>query len=384
MGTESFGMAVRSIAAFLPNPEHPVTNDEIAQRLLVEMDRRQAELGRPLTRDEASRYRTNWRWIEQGIGFTGRFLAPPGVGTIDLATGAAELLLEKTGLDRLTLDRIVFATVTPSYLHSPPDAAILQNAIGLPAFRQDKPRELGALNVSLACCSWVAALMECYAFIRAGMAKHILLVGADAMNTAINWGNRTFACVLGDAGTAMELVAVPEEDDWFSPSGFYSWCDGSRAQVIMTPKGGSRDPLRDPQDLLDYRHALTMDGPQVREDMVPFVGGPGTLAALEKAGLTFADLGFAVLHQANLVLNTQIVERWRTQGFKGVILEAGPEFANTTSASIPLALARRGKMLNQHLGQRCLLVSFGGGYTYASSILENKSPVTVVTNLDTD
>lgn len=377
MSTARPGMAIRSIAVSAPS--NRVSNNEIAARLLEEMARYEEHLGHPLTDEERKTFGTSDRWIQRFIGFRERRFAVPGEGTIDLAIKAAGLLVDHGTFDLTDVDRIMFATVTPSYLYSPPDAAMLPHAIGIPESVAGQPHELAGANVSLACSSWVSALDLCDSVFRAGKARRILLIGADAMSTTINWRDRAFASVLGDAGTAMELVAVPEDEDWFSPSGFWNWLGGSQAEVIITPKGGSRAPLRNFQEVFDFENCLTMDGRRVREDMVPFIGGPGIDAALNKAGWTLPDLDIAVLHEANLVLNSEIVRVWRSRGFRGTVLDAGGKFGNTTSASIPLALALNAAALE--VGKRFALVGFGGGYSAVIALGTIKSPVSVSTDL---
>jgi len=211
----------------------------------------------------------------------------------------------------------------------------------------------------LACSTWAASLMFCYALIRAGLARRILLIGADRMSAAINWRDRSFATVLGDAGTATLCTAVPEAEDWFSPSQFWSWMDGSHAEIIRTPAGGSRRPSPTPEELEAGKHRLTMDGAAVRKILVPFVGGPAIDAALAKAGWRLDQLDLVSMHEANLALNASIAEMWRERGFRGRVLDAGGRFGNTTSASIPLALALNPDALR--LGARFGLIGFGGG-----------------------
>src|SRR3989442_8627730 len=104
---------------------------------------------------------------------------------------------------------------------------------------------------------------------------------------------------------------------------------------------------------------LAMDGAAVRKRLVPFVGGPAIDAALAKAGWRMDDLDLAALHEANLALNASIVETWRERGFRGKVLDAGGRFGNTTSASIPLALALNPEELS--VGRKFGLFGFGGG-----------------------
>lgn len=370
------GMSIRSVAAFAP-PDRK-SNDWITDRLRLERTNYRDQLGRELTKEEGEAFDTNDRWIRRYIGFTERRFATPGEGTIDLAAKATNLLV-RGGLDPSTIDYIIVATVTPSYLNSPPDPALLQHALGILEETDGQPHPLGGATVSLACSSWVSGLGLCYGLIRSGLARRVLLIGADTMSTTINWRDRAFATVLGDAGTATLLEAVPAEEDWFSPEGFWSWLGGSHAETIITRVGGSRQPLRHSDDVVAYRNCLSMDGRQVKELIVPFVGGPAALAALAKAGLSFGDLELAVLHEANLTLNAKIVESWRTLGFAGDVLDAGGLFGNTTSASIPLVLALHASQLT--IGRRFGLFGFGGGLSAAFALGQVKHPFTAFTDI---
>jgi 3-oxoacyl-[acyl-carrier-protein] synthase III len=122
-----------------------------------------------------------------------------------------------------------------------------------------------------------------------------------------------------------------------------------------------------------------MDGKAVRELMVEFVGGPGTQAALHKAGLSLEHLDLVTLHEANRVLNGDIITRWKEQGFRGNIIDAGGNFGNTTSASIPLALALNPDALQ--VGKRFGLFGFGGGLSACFAFGQITSPIEVVTEL---
>ena len=368
-------MRLEGISAYAP--EQVWSNARIAARLRLERMRLSARTGPDgfgrLKPEEIKLFQTSDRWVRRFIGFSERHFSREGEGTIDLATSAARLLLDRTGTAAAGVDAIVFATVTPSYLHSPPDASLLQHALGIPVWQGPAPRELKGADVSLACSSWVASLTLCYALIRSGMARRVLLVGADRMSSTINWRDRSFATVLGDAGTATLCVAVPEDEDWFSPSQYWGWLDGSHADIILTPAGGSRHPAPTTEEIESGKHRLAMDGAAVRKVLVPFVGGPAIEAALAKAAWRMEDLDFVTLHEANLVLNAAIVEKWRERGFRGQVVSAEGRFGNTTSASIPLALATNPEALA--VGRKFGLFGFGGGLSASFALGTIRHPI---------
>ena len=332
------------------------------------------------TAEEAKLFTTSDRWVKRFIGFEKRRFCEDSEGTIDLAVKASRKLLETTDYSPSEIDWIIFGSVTPSYNYSPPDAALLQHELGIPVFDGGRPREIRGADVSLACTTWVSSLMITYALIRSGMAKNVLLVGADRMSAAINWRERGFATVLGDAGTATLCTAVPESEDWFSPEQFWGWINGEGAETIITPVGGSKRPLRTAEDIEKYRHCVSMDGRAVRKFMVPFLGGPAVNAALDKAGWRMEQLDLASLHEANLVLNEAIVSEWRERGFAGEVLNAGGMFGNTTSASIPLAWTLNAEALT--VDKRFGFFGFGGGLSTSIALGTIRHPITVSTNIE--
>ena len=372
-----YGMRLDGISAYAP--EHVWSNARVAARLRLERMRLRAEEGGSLSSEAAKAFETGDRWVRRFIGFSERRFCREGEGTIDLAARAARQLFQRSGLAAGAVDAVVVGSVTPSYLYSPPDAALLQHELGIPVWQGPAPREIIGADLSLACSTWVTSLMFCYALIRAGLARRIVLIGADRMSAAINWRDRSFATVLGDAGTATLCTAVPEADDWFSPSQFWSWLDGGQAEVIMTPAGGSKRPAPSPQEIDAGKHRLAMDGTAVRKIIVPFVGGPAVDAALAKAGWRLEDLDFVTLHEANLTLNELIVKMWRERGFRGRVLNAGGQFGNTTSASIPLALALNPEELS--IGRRFGLFGFGGGLSACFAFGTIRHPLKAWTNL---
>jgi 3-oxoacyl-[acyl-carrier-protein] synthase-3 len=380
--SQVYGMAIKAITAYAPKDRWP--NERIAARLQTEAEREDERLkgtrGYGLSDEERRQFQTNRRWLLMNTGFSERRFAAEGEGTIDLGLKAAKLLIEKTGLNPADIDRVIFGRVTPSYPYSPPDAALLQHMLGIPALDGQIPREVKGLDTSLACSTYVASLEIAYGLIRSGLSKNVLLVAADAMGTTINWTDRAFATVLGDAGTATWLSAVHEDDDWFGPNNFWGFVDGSKAELIITPKGGSRNPLRSYEDLASYQHCLSMDGKAVKDIIVPLVGGPATDAALAKVGWTLQDLQLVTLHEANRTqLNAQILDMWRERGFAGKVIDARGEFGNTTSASVPLAKALNPEALqpNTKFGD----FVFGGGFSCSFAFGQIRDEIITATDV---
>jgi 3-oxoacyl-[acyl-carrier-protein] synthase-3 len=374
-------MRLDGVSAYLP--EEAWSNARVAARLRLERMRwaaRMREAGRELGPEEAKLFETSDRWVRRFVGFTERRFSPPGEGTADLGARAARQLFERSGHDPVDVDAIVVGTVTPTHLYSPPDAALLQHELGIPVWQGPMPRPVVGADVSLACSSWVTSLMLCYALIHSGMAQRILLIGADRMSAAINWRDRSFATVLGDAGTATLCTAVPEAEDWFAPSQFWSWLDGGHGDIIHAPVGGSRWPSPSPEEIEAGKHRLAMDGAAVRKMLVPFIGGPAMEAALAKAQWRIDEIDFVTLHEANRTLNQSIVEAWRGRGFRGEVIDAQGRFGNTTSASIPLALALNPDVLSP--SRKFGLIGFGGGLSACMAFGTIRHPLPVWSNVE--
>jgi 3-oxoacyl-[acyl-carrier-protein] synthase-3 len=283
------------------------------------------------------------------------------------------LILSKTELKASDIDGIIFGTVTPSYLSSPPDSTLLQDRLGIPPTNNGALREFHCIDCSLACSTWIAALKHAYFLISSGHARNILVIGADKMSDTINWRDRAFATILGDAGTATWCAAVDPGEDWFSQEQFWNWANGRDNDIILTPKGGSKYPINSMEDISEYRNRLTMDGAMVKDIIVPLVGGPAIEAALGKAGWSIDSLELATLHEANLILNRKIIDSWKKKGFNGRVLDAGGMYGNTTSATIPLALALNGHELK--VGRKFIWSAFGGGLTVSMVLGEIKNEV---------
>src|SRR3990172_4995886 len=135
-------------------PEQVWSNARVAARLRLERIRLRAAGNGQLRPEEAKLFETSDRWVRRFIGFKERRFCSEGEGTIDLAVRAARQLFERSGVRPGDIEAIVVGSVTPSYLYSPPDAALLQHELGIPVWQGPTPREIVGADVSLACSSW--------------------------------------------------------------------------------------------------------------------------------------------------------------------------------------------------------------------------------------
>ncbi|MDI6740732.1 MAG: ketoacyl-ACP synthase III, partial [Candidatus Edwardsbacteria bacterium] len=365
-------------------PETVLTNEDIRQRLIKKRLEAEDWLKRhsrpPMTEEQAKEFETSDKWIMKNVGFRERRIAAPGQSTTDLGKLALEAALKQTRLTADDLDGVIATNVTMDHPYSPSNSPLIQFGVGIPAFLNTKvqltgkpmPRDGKYGDNALACCSFLCALDTADSHIRSGKCRRLAVIGADAMFETVNWNSRNFACVLGDGGFAVIIEAVPEgQPESFGVNHFFSGCDGSQADLVCTPAGGTRKPLT-PETLdnpFDQGHKLDMNGPKLFETVIPLIAEQVIPAALEKAGRSLNEIAVIVLHQANLRMNRLIEAKLSRLGFTGVVFNNGDKYGNTTSASIGLAHAEAVAQGVVKPGQLVLWVAFGGGLSWYTALV---------------
>lgn len=295
---------------------------------------------------------------EQFIKTTGiaeRRIAPPGVTASDLCFQSAQDLLEKLSCDKDDIKLIVFVSQTPDY-KIPCTATILQNRLGL-------SHNCLAFDVNLGCSGYVYGLSIVASMLAQIRGKALLLVG-DISSTCVNPKDKSAAPLFSDAGSA-SLLAY---DETASRTYFNLQSDGSGYDAIITPDGGSRNPITKDSFTIDEsvgraRADMILDGIKVfnfsRREVVPNV-----LALLEYSGKSIQDIGFFVFHQANKLMNDMLAKKL------GLDPEKAPQtlekLGNTSSASIPVTLVQSIHEKGLRLDNDVLLSGFGVGLSWGS------------------
>jgi 3-oxoacyl-[acyl-carrier-protein] synthase III len=309
---------------------------------------------RVLTNEELEHMvETSHDWIVSRTGIVERRIAAPGQKTSDLAFRAAERALADAELPASELDLIIVATVTGDYPF-PSTASIIQDRLGA--------TRAAAFDLGSACAGFIYALATGAQFIRTGLYKNVLVIGAETLSRITNWQDRTTCVLFGDGAGAAVLGPVEEGQGFLS---FDLGSDGSGAELLRVEKGGYGHALTtgSGDELL---HCIKMAGAEVFKFAVR-VMEESTLRALDRAGLTTRDLDLLVPHQANIRIIDASVKRLglrEDQVFSNV-----HRYGNTSAASIPLALdeARAEGRINP--GDTVALVGFGGGLSWASCVL---------------
>ncbi len=297
---------------------------------------------------------TSDEWIVTRTGISERHLASDEEATSDLAFQAAQAALQAAGLDVMDLDMILVATVTPD-MPFPCTACLLQDRLGA--------RRAAAMDVSAACSGFIYGLGVADGLLRAGTARTILLVGAETLTKIVNWQDRNTCVLFGDGAGAVVLRADDGERGILST---HLYADGSRASLLMLPGGGSRHPVS--QDVLDRNLCkIQMNSGNEVFKLAVRAMEDAALTALKQHGLEVGDVDHLISHQANLRIISALGQRLGVPDHKVIVNLQ--KVGNTSAASIPIALdgaVRDGRIKS---GDLVLLCAFGGGLTWASSLI---------------
>ena len=296
---------------------------------------------------------TTDEWITSRTGIRERRIAADDEATSDLSYKAALKAIEDAGIDKVEIELVIVATTTPDY-SMPSTAAIVQDKIGI--------KKAAAFDMEAACTGFVYALTTGYSFIKAGIYKKVLVIGADVFSRILDWEDRATCILFGDGAGA----AVLGEVETGGYLGGDLQADGAGAQELIVPSSGSRKPFR--EDVLTSRDQyVKMNGREIFKFAVRAF--PETTAvSLEKAGLEIEDIDLFIPHQANIRIIESIAKRFKQPMEKFYVnLD---KYGNTSAATIPIAIDEARNEGKIKKGDRLLLVGFGGGLTYGSCIIE--------------
>lgn len=296
---------------------------------------------------------TSDEWIRERTGIRERHIASESEATSDMCQPAAERALADAGIGATDLDAIICATVTADNAF-PSLACKLQARLGASnAF---------AFDLGAACSGWIYSLQVAQGLIRAGNARHVLVLGAECLSKIVNWEERSTCVLFGDGAGA--CVLGPSTGD----AGILSCClasDGNHYDLLIQPAGGSRMPAS--KTTVEERlHAIHMNGNEVFRFAVRNMVELARRAAAE-ANVRVEDLDYLIPHQANRRIIDSTAKR----------LGCTPEqvyvnvdrFGNTSAASIPIALDELRREGRIGSGSTVGVVAFGGGFTYGAAIL---------------
>jgi 3-oxoacyl-[acyl-carrier-protein] synthase-3 len=312
---------------------------------------------------------TTHEWIVQRTGIEERRFADEGVGTSDMALEAARAALANAGLAARDLDLIVVATLSPEHAF-PGSGVYLQQKLGL--CDGDDPKFVPALDVRNQCTGFLYGLSTAVAHVRAGMARHVLVCGAETHSAALDLSTegRTVSSLFGDGAGAVVISAT---DDDRGVRGVWLGADGRFAEVLCQKIWDIRrrpfvakNPDRSgtvPPDML----WASMDGKLVFKHAVGAMVGVLMRACADQK-IDISDLDLLFFHQANLRINQFIAQQL------GLPEDRVPHnierYGNTTAATLPILLAEAAQSGRLRPGMKIGLVAFGSGFTWGSAIVD--------------
>lgn len=296
---------------------------------------------------------TSDEWIMSHVGIRERRILDDGLGASFMGTKAVERLLEQRGIDAKEVDLIVAATVTPDMIY-PATACLIQDNIGA--------QNAWGFDLSAACSGFLYSLIVGAQFVSTGVHKKVVVVGSDKMSAVVDYTDRNTCILFGDGAGA---VLLEPAEEGYGIEDFICHVDGSGRDFLCQPGGGSLHPAS--HESVDKRlHFVHQEGRAVFK-FASSQMAEVSARILERNGLTGDDVDLLVPHQANLRIIAACARRMKLPQEK--ILINIDKYGNTTDATVPLAMwdAVQEKRLKR--GDRVVIATAGGGYTWGSALL---------------
>jgi len=297
---------------------------------------------------------TSDKWIVERTGIRERRITLEGQATSDLATEAAKRALDNAGISADELDLIIVATITPDMLF-PSVACLVQANL--------KATKAAAFDLSAACSGFVYGIVTASQFIKSGLYEKILVIGAENLSKILDWTDRNTCVLFGDGAGA---AVVAKTSPGYGILGVNLGADGSGASFLSVPAGGSRIPAS-AETINNRQHFMQMNGPEVYKFAVKVMGA-SALKAIANANLSPADISYVVPHQANIRIIESAAKRLGISMDKVAV--SVTKYANTSSASIPIGLDEAFRSGNIKKDDIVVVVGFGAGLTWASSVMK--------------
>lgn len=313
-------------------PEKVVTNDDMAK--IVE------------TSDE---------WIRTRSGISERRFAGENESTSVMATAAAEKAIAAAGIDRSEIDLVIVATMTPD-MPFPSTACLVQSQLGL--------GHITAFDIQAACSGFVFALNTGSNMLRSGAYKKALIIGSEKMSSILDFKDRTTCVLFGDAASA--LVLETSDTARVGVLDSITGTDGSTPELLYQPAGGSLRPAS-AESVAARQHYIKMNGKEIFKLAVR-VMGQVSCDILERHGYRTDQVDLVIPHQANMRIIDSLAKRINLpmERFHNNL----DRYGNTSGASVGLALDEAFRNGRVQSGDLVLLVAFGAGLTWGSTLIK--------------
>jgi len=323
-------VAIRAVGAYVP-PKR-LTNDDLAT--FVD------------TSDE---------WIRSHTGIGARHLAEESVATSDLAVGAVKDLLRRHGIRNEEIGAIILATATQDFLGFPATACIIQEKLGI--------RTIPAFDIAAGCTGFIYAVEVARGMVSMGTVPSALVIGAEKLSAVTDWTDRNTCVLFGDGAGCVLVTAADSGEGDILDSVLHA--EGSGAPHLCIPNGGTNTAFS-PEDGSDGTK-LHMDGRAVYNFAVRVLGEVVD-ELLSRNQLTIEEIDWIVPHQANSRIISAAAKRLKIDQAKFFMnIE---DYANTSAASIPIALREMEEQGLLQRGQKIMTIGFGAGLTYGGNLIQ--------------
>lgn len=298
----------------------------------------------------------------QSTGIYERRVVPSGICASDLAAHAATTLIDRYGIDRATIDLLVFATQTPDYL-LPTTACILQDRLAL-------PKSAAAFDINLGCSQYIYSVGIASGLIKAGMASRALVLTGDTVSRIVNPKDRSVVPLFGDAGTATLLERCPKDTGFVA---FDFGTDGAGAKALIWPASGLRLPrsaasaleVPDKTGSVRSQNDMYMDGAAIFMFTMRVI--PETVGrVLAKADIRLEDVDLFVFHQASQFIIDNAIRKLKIPREK--VHMKLRDLGNSGGSTVGVCLADAVATGVLKPGMRVLLCAFGVGLSWASAV----------------
>ena len=290
---------------------------------------------------------TTDEWIVERTGIRERRFASPEEALTDIAEPAARAALADAGVDAASIDLIVVATVTPDMMF-PTSSALLADSLGMP--------DAAAYDLLAGCTGFMYALAQAYGMVSSGLSKRALVVGGDVLSKILDWEDRSTLVLFGDGAGA--VVIEPVAEGGFL--GFELGADGGGGENLWLPGSGSRH-------FEDGDKLVKMNGREVFK-FATRVMVSSAEKVLAECELSVEDVDVYVPHQANKRIIDHAAKKLGIPEEKVVVNV--DRYGNTSSGSIPLALADAAADGRLREGELVLMTGMGAGLTWGSALIE--------------
>lgn len=314
------GSIIKGIGSYLP--ERVLTNEELAAKV-----------------------DTSDTWIRERTGIGQRHIAAEGEFTSDLGLAAAKAALADAGLEAQDVDLIVVATTTPDYTF-PSTATIIQEGLGI--------HHGAAFDIQAVCSGFIYGVNVVDSLLRTGTAKNALLIGAETFSRILDWEDRTTCVLFGDGAGAVVMSANDDENTGIMNTFIRS--DGAHCKLLYVDGGPSRTQT--------VGH-VQMVGNQVFKYAVKDISA-AMVECADGAGVSISDIDWFVPHQANQRILNGVAKRLKLKPEQ--VISTVEFHANTSAASVPLAMDAAVKDGRIKRGDLVMLEAFGGGFTWGAAL----------------